>query len=73
MINSLTGKMGQAVALASKNAGLTILPYTLCGAGDRNSMGSSMEYLGQQFQLVGPDGRDAVLDDLKVGAASHKG
>lgn len=64
MVNSCTGKMGRAVAEAAARAGLNVLPYTLCGAGEA-APGKAIEVAGQQVVLVGPAERDALIEELK--------
>jgi hypothetical protein len=68
MINSCTGKMGQAVADAAVRAGLTLAPYTLCSKEDAASRGTVEVAGGQQLELVGPSNRDAVIE--QVGGAA---
>jgi 4-hydroxy-tetrahydrodipicolinate reductase len=65
MVNSCTGKMGRAVAEAATRAGLQVLPFTLCGAGEVGAKGATIEVAGQAMQLVGPAERDAVIERLK--------
>ncbi|GBF92169.1 4-hydroxy-tetrahydrodipicolinate reductase chloroplastic-like, partial [Raphidocelis subcapitata] len=66
MINSCTGKMGRAVAEAATRAGLRVLPYTLCGAGEAaRAAGGRIEVAGQELELVEPSRRDAVIEGLK--------
>jgi hypothetical protein len=60
MVNSCTGKMGQAVANAALRAGLTLAPYTLCSDKEAAEKGT-VEVAGQQLQLVGPSTRDEVI------------
>lgn len=64
MVNSCTGKMGRAVAEAALRAGLELVPYSLCGAAEAASS-SSLDISGQQVQLVGPDKRDALIEQVK--------
>ncbi|KAF5839555.1 hypothetical protein DUNSADRAFT_529 [Dunaliella salina] len=64
MVNSMTGKMGQAVADATRRAGLQLVPYTLC-ASDVAAASKSMTADGQQIELVGPETRDAVIGAIK--------
>jgi len=61
MVNSCTGKMGKAVAEAATRAGLQVLPYTLCGAGESGKI----DVAGQSVELVGPSERDGVIEGLK--------
>lgn len=63
LVNSCTGKMGRAVAEAAIKAGVTVVPYTLCGELDVAK--GAVEVMGQQLQLVGPSGRDATIEQLK--------
>lgn len=65
MVNSCTGKMGRAVAEAATRAGLQVLPYTLCGAGEVGNSGGRIEVAGQSMELVGPSNRDEVIERLK--------
>eukprot|EP00877_Chromochloris_zofingiensis_P003502 jgi/Chrzof1/13152/Cz07g21240.t1 len=65
MVNSCTGKMGQAVAEAAVRAGLELLPYTLCGAGEAAAK-SHVQLAGHQVQLVGPDSRDDLIQHVKA-------
>lgn len=65
MVNSCTGKMGQAVANAAVNAGLTLAPYSLCSEGEADSK-NTVEVAGQQLQLVGPSTRDQVIEQVGV-------
>ncbi|KAI8466135.1 MAG: hypothetical protein J3K34DRAFT_434831 [Monoraphidium minutum] len=64
MVNSCTGKMGRAVAEAAARAGLHVLPYTLCGAGEAVP-GGAIDVAGQRVALVGPAERDALIEELK--------
>ena len=64
MVNSCTGKMGRAVAEAALRAGLEVLPYTLCGAGELQRQ-ASVDVSGKTVQLVGPDTRDELIERLK--------
>lgn len=64
MVNSCTGKMGRAVAEAAVKAGLQLVPYTLCGASEAASK-QEIDVAGQQLQLVGPDTRDAVIQQVR--------
>jgi hypothetical protein len=66
MVNSCTGKMGRAVAEAATRAGLRVLPFTLCGAGEASrAAGGRIEVAGQQVELVEPSRRDAVIESVK--------
>lgn len=67
MINSCTGKMGQAVAEAALRAGLSLAPYSLCSDKEAAERGA-VEVSGQQLQLVGPSTRDAVVEKVGVGS-----
>ena len=62
MVNSCTGNMGRAVAEAAVRAGLQLAPFTLCGAAEA---GGVVEVAGTSMQLVGPDTRDAVIDQAR--------
>mmetsp|Transcript_18705 Transcript_18705/g.52566 ORF Transcript_18705/g.52566 Transcript_18705/m.52566 type:complete len:335 (-) Transcript_18705:156-1160(-) len=64
MVNSMTGKMGQAVADATRRAGLQLVPYTLC-ASDVAAASKSLTVDGQQIELVGPETRDAAIGEIK--------
>lgn len=64
MVNSVTGKMGRAVAEAAAHAGLQVLPYTLCGAGEAVP-GAAVDVAGRRVALVGPAERDALIERLK--------
>ncbi|KAF8058119.1 DAPB1 [Scenedesmus sp. PABB004] len=64
MVNSCTGKMGRSVAEAAVAAGLQLAPFTLCGAAEAAG-GKSIDVAGVQMQLVGPDARDAVIEQVK--------
>lgn len=68
MVNSCTGKMGKAVAEAALKAGLELVPYTLCGASEA-AANKSVEVSGQQLELVGPDTRDEVIQQVRQPAA----
>lgn len=65
MVNSCTGKMGRAVAEAAARAGLHVLPYTLCGAGEAEAKGGKIDVAGQSMELVGPSNRDELIEQLK--------
>lgn len=65
MVNSMAGKMGQAVATATRGAGLELVPFTLC-APDVAAQGRHMEFAGQQIELVGPDARDEAIAAIKA-------
>eukprot|EP00195_Chlamydomonas_chlamydogama_P008875 CAMPEP_0202901104 /NCGR_PEP_ID=MMETSP1392-20130828/13292_1 /ASSEMBLY_ACC=CAM_ASM_000868 /TAXON_ID=225041 /ORGANISM="Chlamydomonas chlamydogama, Strain SAG 11-48b" /LENGTH=279 /DNA_ID=CAMNT_0049587605 /DNA_START=162 /DNA_END=1001 /DNA_ORIENTATION=- len=64
MVNSCTGKMGQAVGEAALRAGLDLVPYTLCSTND--SVKQTVDVGGTAVKLVapGPD-RDALVEQLK--------
>jgi 4-hydroxy-tetrahydrodipicolinate reductase len=64
MVNSCTGKMGRAVAEAALRAGLEVVPYTLCGAAELQRQGS-IDVSGKIIELVGPDTRDELIEQLK--------
>lgn len=64
MVNSVAGKMGQAVAEATVRAGLELVPYTLAAA-EVVSRTKEVEVAGHKVQLVGPDTRDTLLPKLK--------
>jgi 4-hydroxy-tetrahydrodipicolinate reductase len=63
MVNSCTGKMGRAVAEAAVRAGLDLVPFTLCGASEA-AAGQAVEVAGKQLQLVGPDTRDNLIQEV---------
>ena len=65
MVNSCTGKMGTAVFEAATRAGLEPLPYTLCSRDDA-AKAKSVQVAGRAVELVGPDGRDALIERLKA-------
>jgi 4-hydroxy-tetrahydrodipicolinate reductase len=62
MVNSCTGKMGQAVAEAALRAGIEIVPYTLCGPGETRPVSVQ----GIDIELLDPSRRDEVLPKLKA-------
>lgn len=64
MVNSCIGKMGRAVAEAAVRAGLPLVPYTLCGAKEA-AADESVEVAGEKLQLIGPDTRDAVIEQVR--------
>ncbi|KAF6261032.1 hypothetical protein COO60DRAFT_1294061 [Scenedesmus sp. NREL 46B-D3] len=64
MVNSCTGKMGRAVAEAAVRAGLDLVPYTLCGASEV-AANKAVDVAGKQLQLVGPDTRDNLIEEVK--------
>lgn len=64
MVNSMVGKMGQAVADATRRAGLELVPYTLCPA-DVAAASKHLTIDGQQIELLGPDTRDAAIEGIK--------
>lgn len=61
MVNSCTGKMGQAVAEAALRAGVELVPFTLCGPGEQKPV----DIEGHKIALVGPEERDAKVAELK--------
>lgn len=63
MVNSCTGKMGRSVAEAAVRAGLELVPYTLCGAQEAADT-PSIEVSGRTLQLVGPDTRDDLIQQV---------
>lgn len=63
MVNSCTGKMGQAVAEAVVRAGLTLVPYTLCVA--KPGREPTMTVAGTTMTMVEPHERDEVIASLK--------
>lgn len=63
MVNSCTGKMGRAVAEAAVRAGLDLVPYTLCGATEV-AANKAVEVAGKQLELVGPDTRDNLIEEV---------
>jgi 4-hydroxy-tetrahydrodipicolinate reductase len=67
MVNSCTGKMGRAVAEAAVRAGLDLVPFTLCGASEA-AAGKAVEVAGTQLQLVGPDTRDNLIQEVGLPA-----
>ena len=69
MVNSCTGKMGTAVFEAATRAGLEPLPYTLCSRDDA-AKAKSVQVADRAVELVGPDGRDALIARLQ---AEHSG
>lgn len=64
MVNSCTGKMGQAVAEAALRAQLELVPYTLCGPSEADAR-PTVSVGGVSVELVPPSTRDAVVEDLK--------
>ncbi|PNW73325.1 hypothetical protein CHLRE_14g627850v5 [Chlamydomonas reinhardtii] len=64
MVNSCTGKMGQAVAEAALRAGVELVPYTLCGPADV-ATNATVNVAGHALTLVPPSTRDAVVEELK--------
>jgi len=64
MVNSMTGKMGQAVADATIKAGLELVPYTLC-ASEVAAKQKSLALNGQQIELLGPETRDEAMGSIK--------
>lgn len=64
MVNSCTGKMGQAVAEAALRANVELVPYTLCGPNDTQTK-SHVSVQGVQLELVPPSVRDSVVAELK--------
>eukprot|EP00882_Tetradesmus_deserticola_P019670 GHRQ01021191.1.p3 GENE.GHRQ01021191.1~~GHRQ01021191.1.p3 ORF type:complete len:110 (+),score=38.54 GHRQ01021191.1:83-412(+) len=69
MVNSCTGKMGRAVAEAAVGAGLDLVPFTLCGASEA-AANKAVEVAGKQLQLVGPDTRDELIEEVGLPFAS---
>lgn len=61
MVNSCTGKMGQAVAEAALRAGVELVPYTLCGPGEKKEVNIQ----GINIELVDPAVRDVKIQELK--------
>ena len=64
MVNSMVGKMGQAVADATRRAGLELVPYTLC-ASDMAAANKHLMVEGQKIELVGPETRDEAIGAIK--------
>ncbi|GFR44383.1 hypothetical protein Agub_g5603 [Astrephomene gubernaculifera] len=64
MVNSCTGKMGQAVAEAALRANIELVPYTLCGPNDVADK-SHVSVQGVQLELVPPATRDEVVRQLQ--------
>jgi len=56
--------MGQAVAEAAVRAGLELVPYSLCGPAE--AVGTQLPVAGAAVTLIGPDGRDARIGELKA-------
>lgn len=61
LVNSCTGKMGQAVAEAALRAGVELVPFTLCGPGEQKPVSIQ----GHNIALVGPSERDEKIAALK--------
>jgi 4-hydroxy-tetrahydrodipicolinate reductase len=64
MINSCTGKMGQEIAAASLRAGLTLVPFTFCGASEASAR-ETVNVEGRDVKLVGPADRVAVANAVR--------
>ncbi|KAG2492224.1 hypothetical protein HYH03_009469 [Edaphochlamys debaryana] len=64
MVNSCTGKMGQAVAEAAMRAGVEVVPYTLCGPSDTVDK-SHVSVQDVKMELVPPATRDEKVQQLK--------
>eukprot|EP00197_Chlamydomonas_leiostraca_P004297 CAMPEP_0202875542 /NCGR_PEP_ID=MMETSP1391-20130828/27486_1 /ASSEMBLY_ACC=CAM_ASM_000867 /TAXON_ID=1034604 /ORGANISM="Chlamydomonas leiostraca, Strain SAG 11-49" /LENGTH=286 /DNA_ID=CAMNT_0049557237 /DNA_START=166 /DNA_END=1026 /DNA_ORIENTATION=- len=64
MVNSVAGKMGQAVAEATLRAGFELVPYTLANA-EVAARSKTIPVAGKQVEVVGPDRRDAVMAEVK--------
>ena len=69
MVNSVTGKMGRAVAEAALRAGLALVPYTLCGP-EEAAQDDAVSVCGTRVELVGPQQRDELIPHLQ---AQHPG
>ncbi|GLC45206.1 hypothetical protein PLESTF_000647200 [Pleodorina starrii] len=65
MVNSCTGKMGQAVAEAALRADVELVPYTLCAPLDTTDK-THVSVQGVQLELVPPTVRDAAIADIKA-------
>lgn len=63
MINSVTGKMGQAVAEAAVRAGVEVIPFSLCSPSEEGQ--TSVKVAGHSIELVGAKGRDEAIQRLK--------
>lgn len=64
MVNSCTGKMGQAVAEAATKAGVEVVPFSLCSPSEESLQSVTVGDL--KIQLVGHDGRDDKIQQLKA-------
>ncbi|EFJ52603.1 hypothetical protein VOLCADRAFT_109527 [Volvox carteri f. nagariensis] len=65
MVNSCTGKMGQAVAEAALRANIDLVPYTLCAPMDIEKK-THVTVQGVQLELVPPAVRDVAIADIKA-------
>ncbi|GLI67484.1 hypothetical protein VaNZ11_011701 [Volvox africanus] len=65
MVNSCTGKMGQAVAEAALRANIDLVPYTLCAPLDVENK-NHVTVQGIKLELVPPSVRDTAITEIKA-------
>jgi 4-hydroxy-tetrahydrodipicolinate reductase len=63
MVNSATGKMGQAVGEAALRAGAELVPFSLCGPGEETK---SVSIGGHPITLVNPATRDSKIAEIRA-------